>query len=111
MEYIVYKRFKGKGIDGQFNLPFGTPCLEINGFIYTLDGRAICATISETGWEHFRPNTDEGKKRVLMLEQLYKYYSPGAGKKPLGMQQRILTLKNGLALIIPIGKIYFVLCQ
>ena len=26
MEYIVHKRFKGKGIGGYFNLPYGTVC-------------------------------------------------------------------------------------
>ena len=33
MEYVVYKRFKEKGIDGRFNLPFGTVCEERGGYL------------------------------------------------------------------------------
>ena len=29
MEYIVYKQFHGNGIDGEFNLRYGTVVLEI----------------------------------------------------------------------------------
>ena len=29
MEYIVYKRFRGNGIDGAFNLRYGTVVSEI----------------------------------------------------------------------------------
>ena len=74
MEYIVYRRFKAEGIDGNFNLPFGTVVNEINGFLRTEDGRRICAAHSENGWEHFRPNTPEGAYRQEMLDGLYRYY-------------------------------------
>ena len=33
MEYIVYKRFRGNGIDGEFNLRYGTAVSEIEGFL------------------------------------------------------------------------------
>ena len=77
MTYITYRRFKGKGIDGQFNLPYGTTCTEAGGYLYAPDGRRICAVTSENGWEHFRPDTAEGERRQLMLDKLYKYYSAG----------------------------------
>ena len=35
MEYIVYKRFRGAGIDGEFNLRYGTVVSEIKGFLLT----------------------------------------------------------------------------
>ena len=74
MEYIVYKRFRGHGIDGEFNLKYGTTVMERDGFLFAADGRKICATTSENGWEHFRPLTDEGKYRQDMLEKLYRWY-------------------------------------
>lgn len=84
MEYVVYKRFKGKGLGGYFNLPYGTVCTEAGGFLHAPDGRGICAVTSENGWEHFRPNTEEGRRRVAMLERLYQYYAPGGSKAPEG---------------------------
>ena len=74
MEYIVYKRFRGVGIDGEFNLRYGTVVIEDRGFLITPDGRRICAVTSENGWEHFRPNTQEGAERQKMLEHLYRWY-------------------------------------
>ena len=75
MEYIVYKRFKGRGIGGYFNLPYGTICREAGGFLFAADGRKICAATSENGWEHFRPNTPEGAYRQEMLDKLYRWYT------------------------------------
>ena len=77
MEYITYKRFKTTGIDGMFNLPYGTVVNEVNGFLYANDGRRICAVTSENGWEHFRPNTPEGVYRQKLLDKLYQYYKDG----------------------------------
>lgn len=74
MEYVVYKRFKAQGIDGNFNLPFGTMVNEIDGFLHANDKRRICAVHSENGWEHFRPNTPEGAYRQKLLDKLYQYY-------------------------------------
>ena len=74
MDYIVYNRFKGKGIGGDFNLPYGTIVAEHNGFLSTSDGRQICAVTSENGWEHFRPNTPESEYRQAILDRLVKFY-------------------------------------
>ena len=70
MEYIVYRRFKAEGIDGAFNLRYGTTVTERDGFLFAADGRKICAATSENGWEHFRPNTPEGAYRQKMLRTL-----------------------------------------
>lgn len=75
MEYIVYQRFKAEGIDGAFNLRYGTTITERDGFLFAPDGRGICAVTSENGWEHFRPNTPEGAYRQEMLDALYRWYS------------------------------------
>lgn len=74
MEYIVYKRFHGKGIDGVFNLRYGMVVTEDGGFLIAPDGRRICAITSENGWAHFRQNTQEGAMRQEMLERLYHWY-------------------------------------
>jgi hypothetical protein len=79
MEYIAYKRFKGKGIDGSFNLPFGTVVYADGRFLRTKDGRLICAVTSENAWEHFRENTPEGEWRQKMLTKLYSFYESGKG--------------------------------
>lgn len=74
MEYIVFNRFKGNGIGGYFNIPYGVICIERNGFLYAPDNRCVCAVTSENGWGHFRPNTPEGEYRQNMLDKLYDYY-------------------------------------
>ena len=79
MEYIVTKRFKQNGLDGDFNLPYGTICPLIYGFITAPDGRSICKEHSENGWTYFRQNTEEGRKRQIMLNKLYQYYESGEG--------------------------------
>lgn len=75
MEYIVYRRFKTEGIDGVFNLRYGTLVTERDGFLFAADGRKICAATSENGWEYFRPNTPEGAYRQEMLAALYQWYN------------------------------------
>lgn len=75
MEYIVYKRFRGAGIDAEFNLRYGTVVMEDGGFLIAPDGRRICAVTSENGWKHFRPNTQEGAERQKMLNDLYRWYT------------------------------------
>ena len=74
MEYIVYRRFKAEGINGAFNLRYGTLVTERDGFLFAADGRKICVATSENGWEHFRPNTPEGAYRQEMLAALYQWY-------------------------------------
>ena len=79
LDYFTYRRFKGKGIDGAFNLKYGTIVTEDGGFLYTQDGRCICAVTSENGWQHFRPDTPEGEQRQAMIGRLYRYYESGQG--------------------------------
>lgn len=79
LNYFTYRRFKGNGIDGAFNLKYGTIVTEAGGFLYTQDGRCICAVTSENGWQHFRPDTPEGEHRQAMIDRLYRYYESGQG--------------------------------
>lgn len=74
MDYITYKRFKGKSLSGEVNIPFGTVLQERYGFLY-LGEKPVCCVTSENGWNHFRPLTDEGKYRQDMLDKLYRWYT------------------------------------
>jgi len=75
LQYFTIKRFNELGLDGEFNLKYGTIVEEKDGYLYAPDGRCICAITSENGWEHFRPNTDEGAYRQRILDRLYTYYT------------------------------------
>ena len=79
MNYFTYRRFKGNGIDGSFNLKYGTIVTGDGDFLYTQDGRCICAVTSENGWQHFRQDTPEGEHRQAMIGRLYRYYESGRG--------------------------------
>lgn len=57
MEYVVMKRFKRLGIDGMFNLPYGTIVIARDGFLFTGNGQKICAVTSSNGKAYFRPKT------------------------------------------------------
>ena len=74
MDYITYKRFKGKSISGEVNIPYGTILQEHENFLY-LNGKPICCVTSENRWEHFRQNTPEGAERQKLLNDLYRWYT------------------------------------
>ena len=62
MDYITYKRYKGSGIGGYFNLRHGTKVTENGGFLHAPDGRGICAVTSEDGLKHLRRHLSPLKK-------------------------------------------------
>lgn len=57
MEYITYKRFKGKTVSGDVNIPALTRLSAENGVIY-LNGQPICAVHSNVGFTNFAANHD-----------------------------------------------------
>jgi len=73
MTYICYKRFKGRAICGDVNIPHGTALSEQDGMLCWQDN-PVCLVTSENGWEHFRPDTFEAARRQAMLDKLYAYY-------------------------------------
>ena len=79
--YFTYRRFKTKGIDGEFNLKYGTIVTERGGMLHAPDGRRVCLATSENGWEHFHPHTKEGHYRQKLLARLYDFYGCAAGGK------------------------------
>ena len=103
MDYITYKRYKGSGIGGYFNLRHGTKVTENGGFLHAPDGRGICAVTSEDGWEHFRPDTPDGKSCLTSCTD-----SISAAR---AMRRRILPPNASRTLIIITGKTSCAQCQ
>ena len=97
MDYITYKRYKGSGIGGYFNLRHGTKVTENGGFLHAPDGRGICAVTSEDGWEHFRPDTPEGAYRQKLLDKLYRFYISGKGDAVARWREHVALLKSRIA--------------
>lgn len=56
-KYIVTKRFKGKAICGDLNLPVGTECFT-EGDVICYDKGMICGTKSQNAYDYFARNDD-----------------------------------------------------
>ena len=77
MNYITHKRFRGKGISGEMNIPYGTKVRCESGWLMLEDGRIICRETSENGYEHFHEDSPEGERRHKMITALAEYYKNG----------------------------------
>ena len=63
MIYITTKRFKRKGMDGDFNIPYGTVIESENGYLWH-EGKRICSEKSAVMREYFSKDDDGlGQKR------------------------------------------------
>jgi len=70
MEYVVHKRFKGKSLSGDVNIPAKTICQAFNGVIYH-DNKPVCLITSENARLHFAVNDDgEGLKRGKLVREI-----------------------------------------
>ena len=78
MRYTTHKRFRGKGISGWMNIPFGTKVICEDGILVTENGAIICYAESENGYEHFHPDIPEAHQRYSMISALEAYYKAGA---------------------------------
>ena len=99
MDYITYKRYKGSGIGGYFNLRHGTKVTENGGFLHAPDGRGICAVTSEDGWnisDQTRRRAHTGKSCLTSCTD-----SISAAR---AMRRRILPPNASRTLIIITGK-------
>ena len=71
MRYIVTRRFRGKAICGEVNLPYGTTCEEHDGILVLEDGRRLCAVTSQNAYDFFSRNDDDfGKERGKLVEDI-----------------------------------------
>lgn len=63
IQYIVKKRMKAEGLDGYFNLPYGTAGEAVGEIIYC-QGKAVCAVKSRKAHLFFARNDDgQGRER------------------------------------------------
>lgn len=57
MEYITHRRFKGKAICGDVNIPAMTLLEDVDGLI-VYQGQPVCYDTSENAHQHFARNDD-----------------------------------------------------
>ena len=81
MEYITIKRFKRKGIDGRFNIPYGTELEARDGVIIAPDGRQVCLSRSYAAHEYFARNDDgNGLERGKLSHEIVEKLLPKPGE-------------------------------
>ncbi len=72
MQYITHRRFRGRTMSGDVNLPFGTIC-EAAGNVITLKGSPIAVTTSENAHQYFARNDDgKGAMRGRLTQAIQK---------------------------------------
>ena len=70
MTYITTKRFKRKGMDGDFNIPYGTTVESKNGYLWN-KGKRICSEKSAVMREYFARDDDGlGQKRSKVAQSI-----------------------------------------
>ena len=72
MDYIVYKRFKGNGICGPVNLPYGTE-VSSDGAFLTVNGEKLCSITSQNAYDFFSRNDDgHGLERGKLVQDILR---------------------------------------
>lgn len=72
-KYVVRKRARFDSITGPVNIPYGTSILENGGFLYTADGRKLCAITSRNSHLYFSIDDDgNGKLRGALVSSICK---------------------------------------
>jgi len=72
MQYITHRRFRGKAMCGEVNLPAMTACEEENNVIYC-HGHPICYATSENGHQFFARDDDgNGMLRGALTQSIQK---------------------------------------
>jgi hypothetical protein len=70
MRYICHKRFKGKCLSGEVNIPAGSRCIEIRGMI-VWNNLAICYNTSEHAYTYFcRDDDGNGMERGSLIRAI-----------------------------------------
>lgn len=71
MRYIVTRRFRGKAICGEVNLPYGTTCEEHDAILVLEDGRKLCANTSQNAYDYFSRDDDgNGQERGKLVQDI-----------------------------------------
>lgn len=75
MQYIVHRRYHGVCLYGEANLPRGTDCGCIGGYI-TVNDKIICSNKSEISHQYFALNDDgHGLERGRLTQEIQKILS------------------------------------
>lgn len=75
MKYVIHKRFKGKAICGDMNLPATTKCESKDGVI-TFNGQPLCMVMSENAHQFFAADEDGcGMVRGMLTQAIQKALS------------------------------------
>lgn len=75
MKFIIHKRFKGKAICGEVNLPYGTE-VQCEDGILTIEGNPLCSDHSQNAYEYFARNDDgNGLERGKLTKDIIKTLS------------------------------------
>lgn len=71
-KYVCVRRFRGNGICGWLNLPYGTECTADGKFIHCEKG-LICTITSQNAYDYFAQNDDdEGFLRGELIRGIRK---------------------------------------
>ena len=71
MRYIVTRRFRGRAICGEVNLPYGTACETQDGYLVLEDGRRLCAVTSQNAYDYFSRDDDGmGRERGTLAHDI-----------------------------------------
>ena len=72
VKYIVHRRFQGKAICGDVNLPALTECEYQDGIIM-INNKQLCVVTSENAHQHFANNDDgNGIERGSLIQRITK---------------------------------------
>lgn len=72
MKYIIHKRFKGKALCGDVNLPAMTIC-ECDGAVISYNGSPLCFVRSENAHQFFAIDEDDmGMERGKLTQSIQK---------------------------------------
>lgn len=70
MEYMTKKRYKKRGINRDWNLPYGTPC-GTRGRYITCDGAPVCVVTSQDAYDYFvRDDDGQGARRAELIQDI-----------------------------------------
>ena len=79
MEYIVYRRFKAEGIDGAFNLRYGTTVTERDGFLFADEG---ASDFDPEKWAGAENLYWKNLLRTMNTQELEEFYKKRLGELP-----------------------------
>lgn len=76
MKYITIKRFKRNNPFGNFNIPYGTPIEEVNGWLLAPNGARICRDTAALMREYFARDDDgngleRGKVAHAIIDRMH----------------------------------------